>query len=74
MLIMSTLIFIKIIILENAFIEFLNKPPIGKSLVCIDNQNLKKIIKKIKNKNILTYGFSSVANYRIDNTRYYLNY
>ena len=61
--------------LENAFIEFLNKtPPIGKSLVCIDNQNLKKIIKKIKNKNILTYGFSSVANYRIDNTRYYLNY
>ena len=61
--------------LENAFIEFLNKtPPIGKSLVCIDNQNLKRLLKKLKIKNILTYGFSSVANYRIDNTRYYLNY
>ena len=35
--------------LENAFIEFLNKtPPIGKSLVCIDNQNLKRLLKKLK--------------------------
>jgi len=57
--------------LENAFIQFINKtPPIGKSLICIDNQNIKKILTKIKNKNILTYGFNKAANYRINNPRY----
>ncbi len=57
--------------LENAFIEFINKtPPIGKSLICIDNKNIKKILNKIKNKNILTYGFNKAANYRISNPRY----
>ncbi len=58
--------------LENAFIQFINKtPPIGKSLICIDNKNIMKILKKIKNKNILTYGFNKKANYRISNPRYY---
>jgi len=57
--------------LENAFIQFINKtPPIGKSLICIDNKNIKKILTKIKNKNILTYGFNKEANYRISNPRY----
>jgi len=57
--------------LENAFIQFINKtPPIGKSLICIDNQNIKKILTKIKNKNILTYGFQKEANYKINNARY----
>ena len=57
--------------LENAFIQFINKTsPIGKSLICIDNKNIKKILNKIKNKNILTYGFNKEANYRISNPRY----
>jgi len=57
--------------LENAFIQFIDKtPPIGKSLICIDNKNIKKILTKIKNKNILTYGFNKKANYRISNARY----
>ena len=57
--------------LENAFIQFINKtPPIGKSLICIDNKNIKKILNKIKNKNILTYGFNKEANYLISNPRY----
>ena len=61
--------------LENAFIQFINKtPPIGKSLICIDNKNIKRILKKIKNKNILTYGFSKEANYRISNPRYNSKY
>ncbi len=61
--------------LENAFIQFINKtPPIGKSLICIDNKNIKRILKKIKNKNILTYGFNKKANYRISNPRYYATY
>ena len=57
--------------LENAFIEFINKtPPIGKSLICIDNKNINKILSRIKNKNILTYGFKKESNYRISNSRY----
>ena len=58
--------------LENAFIQFINKtPPIGKSFICIDNKNIKKIINKINNKNIYTYGFNKKANYKISNARYY---
>ena len=57
--------------LESAFIQFINKtPPIGKSIICIDNTNIKKILTKIKNQNILTYGFNKKANYRISNPRY----
>ncbi len=61
--------------LENAFIQFINRtPPIGKSLICIDNKNIKNILFKLKNKNIYTYGFNKNANYRIANTRYKVNY
>ena len=42
--------------LNYSFIKFIEKtPPTGKSIVCIDNKNIKKIINKVKNKNILTY-------------------
>ncbi len=58
--------------LENAFIQFINKtPPIGKSLICIDNKNIRRILKKIRSKNILTYGFNKKANYKISNPRYF---
>ena len=61
--------------LENAFLQFINKtPPIGKSLICIDNKNIKKIMNKIKNKNILTYGFDRKSNYRVSNARYKVGY
>ena len=57
--------------LEDAFIQFINKtPPMGKSLICIDNKNIRKILVKIKNKNILTYGLDKKANYRISNIKY----
>ena len=60
--------------LENSFIEFINKtPPTGKSIICIDNKNIKKIFKKIKNKNILTYGENKVADYHITNIKYNIN-
>ena len=50
--------------LENSFIKFIEKtPPTGKSMVCKDNKNITKILNKIKNKNILTYGESDKANY-----------
>ena len=44
--------------LKKSFREFIEKTPsFGKSLICIDNKNLKFLIKKIKTRNFLTYGF-----------------
>ncbi len=61
--------------LENSFIKFIEKtPPTGKVIVCIDDKNIKKILSRIKNKNILTYGQSKYANYRISNIRYKIGY
>ena len=57
--------------LENSFIKFINKtPPIGKSIICLDDKQIRKIKKKIKTKNILTYGFSSGADYQITKPKY----
>ena len=57
--------------LQNSFLKFLNKtPPIGKSFICIDNYELKKLVSKIKNKNFLTYGFSKESDFRILNPIY----
>ena len=61
--------------LENSFIKFIEKtPPTGKSIICLDNRNIKKIFKKIKNKNILTYGETKFANYQVSNIRYRIGY
>jgi UDP-N-acetylmuramate--alanine ligase len=57
--------------LENSFIEFINKtPPTGKAIICIDSVNIRKILNKIKNKNILTYGENKKATYRIKKIKY----
>ena len=57
--------------LENSFIKFIEKtPPTGKAIICIDSKNIKKIFKKIKSKNILTYGESKHADYHISNIMY----
>ncbi len=57
--------------LENSFLEFINKtPPTGKAIICLDSNNIKKIFKKIKNKNILTYGENKDAKYQIKKIRY----
>jgi len=61
--------------LKKAFRNFINKTPtFGKSFVCTDDQELKKIVSKLKNRNFLTYGFSKKANYQILNTVYKKNY
>ena len=57
--------------LEKSFIEFINKtPPTGKAIICIDSNKIKKILKKIKNKNIITYGESKNADYQIKKIQY----
>ena len=58
--------------LENSFIEFVNKtPPTGKSIICLDNKNIRQILNKIKNKNILTYGENKEADYKIVKIKYH---
>jgi len=61
--------------LENSFIKFSEKtPPTGKSILCKDNTNIKKILNKIKNKNIITYGENKKSDYHISNIRYKIDY
>ena len=61
--------------LLKSFKIFIEKtPPIGKSFLCLDDLNIRKIIKKLKIKNYLTYGFHKNSNYQICNTRYEFNY
>jgi len=60
--------------LLEAFTRFINKTPtIGKSIICLEDKNIKKIIKKLKTKNYLTYGLDKKMNYQIYNIRYFLN-
>ena len=61
--------------LEYSFIKFIEKtPPTGKSIVCIDNRNIKKLLNRLKNKNILTYGESKNSHYQISNIKYKVDY
>ena len=58
--------------LENSFLDFINKtPPTGKAIICTDNKNISKILNKIKNKNILTYGENKKADYKIKKIKYH---
>ncbi len=60
--------------LQNSFVKFLNKTPaIGKSFICVDDNEIRKILPKINNKNFLTYGFSKRANFQIFNPVYKKN-
>ena len=56
--------------LKKSFRKFIEKTPsFGKSLICIDNNNLKKLLKKCKTHNYLTYGFNKNSNYQIKNVK-----
>ena len=61
--------------LIESFKIFIEKtPPIGKSFLCQDDLNLRKIIKKLKMKNYLTYGFHKDSNYQVCNAKYKINH
>jgi UDP-N-acetylmuramate--alanine ligase len=61
--------------LIESFKIFIEKtPPIGKSFLCQDDLNLRKIIKKLKMKNYLTYGFHKDSNYQACNAKYKINH
>jgi len=56
--------------LKKSFCTFIEKTPsFGKSLVCIDNSNLKSLLSKSKTSNFLTYGFNKNSNYQIINVK-----
>jgi UDP-N-acetylmuramate--alanine ligase len=50
--------------LTKQFKLFINKTPLlGKNIVCLDDVNVKKIIKQSPRKNFLTYGFGTKADF-----------
>ena len=56
--------------LKRYFIEFVNKiPSFGKSFICTDDKINNELIKKIKNKNIYTYGEKINSNFIIKNVK-----
>ena len=56
--------------LKKSFRKFIEKTPsFGKSLICIDNNNMKELLPTCKTHNYLTYGFNKKANYQITNVR-----
>ena len=56
--------------LKKSFCAFIEKTPsFGKSLICIDDNNLKSLLAKCKTRNFLTYGFDKHSNYQIINLR-----
>ena len=56
--------------LKDKFVSFIeNTPSFGKSFICIDDVNVKKIVKNLNHKNFYTYGVDKNSNYRIFNIR-----
>ena len=56
--------------LKKSFSSFIEKTPsYGKSIVCLDNKNIKSLLAKCKTNNFLTYGFDKKANYQITNIK-----
>jgi len=55
--------------LENTFVEFIHRLPFyGKTIVCIDDQNVRNMLPKLTRK-VLTYGFAEDADIRAVNVR-----
>ena len=60
--------------LKKHFVKFMKKvPSFGKTFICIDDKNNREVYRKIKIKNILTYGFNSNSNFKIKNTSFFKN-
>ena len=61
--------------LKNNFIEFIYKTPsFGKTFLCSDDKNIKKILPKLKNNNYYTFGLNKNSNFHIFNIVQNKNY
>ncbi len=57
--------------LKKAFLKFLNSIPFYGVAICfIDHPEVKKLTKKIKDRKVLTYGYSGEADFQIKNLEY----
>ena len=61
--------------LNEYIIKFVKKvPSFGKSFICLDDKNNKRLIKNFKNKNFYTYGLDSKSNFFIKNINQFREY
>lgn len=57
--------------LQSYFLKFINNTPFdGASVLCNDNLNIRKLIKKINNKNFINYGISKNSDVRATNINF----
>ena len=61
--------------LNSYFVKFVNKvPSFGKSFICLDDKNNKRLINKLNNKNFYTYGLDKKSNFCIINIKQFRKY
>ena len=54
--------------MKDAFVEFVeNVPFYGLAVLCVDHPEVQNIIGRIRDRRIVTYGFSALADVRADN-------
>jgi UDP-N-acetylmuramate--alanine ligase len=55
---------------KEAFLEFIeNVPFYGAAVLCIDHPEVQQVIARVRDRRVVTYGFSSQADWRVDNVR-----
>ena len=55
---------------KEAFVEFIeNVPFYGAAVLCIDHPEVQKVIARVRDRRVITYGFSAQADWRADNIR-----
>jgi UDP-N-acetylmuramate--alanine ligase len=55
---------------KDAFVEFVeNVPFYGLAVLCVDHPEVQNILGRIRDRRIVTYGFSALADVRADNVR-----
>jgi UDP-N-acetylmuramate--alanine ligase len=55
---------------KDAFVEFIeNVPFYGLAVLCVDHPEVQNILSRIRDRRVVTYGFSALADLRADNIR-----
>ncbi len=55
---------------KEAFVEFIeNVPFYGAAVLCFDHPEVQKVIARVRDRRVITYGFSAQADWRADNIR-----
>ncbi len=55
---------------KQAFLEFIeNVPFYGAAVLCIDHDEVQRVIARVRDRRVITYGFSAQADWRAENVR-----